>query len=119
VFTLILLACGVLTLACGQWQDALFLGVLVANSGIGIAQEVRAKRTLDRLAALVAPTALVVRNGTARRIAVDEVVTDDLVELQAGDQVVADGNLQRSDGLQVDESILTGEAASVERRSGE
>jgi cation-transporting P-type ATPase E len=119
IFNLILLVLGVLTLAFGEWQDALFLGVLIANSGIGIAQEVRAKRTLDRLAALVAPTALVVRDGAARRLPVVEVVDGDLVKLQAGDQLVADGVLDRSDGLLLDESILTGESVSVARARGE
>src|SRR5688500_10028451 len=57
VFNLILFVAGVVTLAFGDWQDALFLAILVANTGIGIGQEIRAKRTLDRLAALVAPTA--------------------------------------------------------------
>ena len=65
VFNLILVVFGVLTLAFGAWQDALFLGILVANSTIGIAQELRAKRALDRLAALVAPQATVVRDGDA------------------------------------------------------
>ena len=55
-----------ITLAFGEWQDAIFLVILVANAGIGIAQEVRAKRALDRLAALVTPTARVVRDGETR-----------------------------------------------------
>src|SRR2546425_5749399 len=119
VFNLILLAAGVATLAFGQVQDALFLAILVANSGIGIAQEVRAKRTLDRLAALVAPTATVIRDGKPRRVGVDEVVEDDVVLLEPGDQVVADGTLRRSDGLALDESILTGESAPVSRGDGD
>ena len=119
VFNLILLAAGVVTLAFGQVQDALFLAILVANSGIGIAQEVRAKRTLDRLAALVAPTATVIRDGKPRRVGVDEVVEDDVVLLEPGDQVVADGTLRRSDGLALDESILTGESAPVSRGDGD
>jgi cation-transporting P-type ATPase E len=119
LFNLILLSLGVLTLAFGEWQDALFLGVLVANSGIGIVQEVRAKRTLDRLAALVQPHALVVRDGRERSLPVEEVVTGDIVRLQAGDQLVADGLLERSDGLRLDESILTGESVPVARDAGE
>ena len=119
LFNLILLVLGILTLAFGEWQDALFLGVLVANSGIGIAQEVRAKRTLDRLAALVAPTAQVVRDGSSRRLHVDQIVEGDVVRIQAGDQLVADGRLARSDGLRVDESILTGESEPVARRVGD
>ncbi len=119
VFNLILLAAGVVTLTFGEWQDALFLGVLVANAGIGIAQEARAKRTLDRLAALVAPTATVVRDGDARRVEVGEVVDGDIVLLEPGDQVVADGTLRRSHGLALDESILTGESNAVARGVGE
>ena len=119
VFNLILLAAGVLTLAFGDVQDAIFLAILVANAGIGIAQEVRAKQTLDRLAALVAPTANVLRDDKPRRVAVDEVVEGDIVLLDAGDQVVADGTLRRSDGLAVDESILTGESEPVSKIAGE
>jgi cation-transporting P-type ATPase E len=119
IFNLILLAAGIATLAFGEWQDAIFLAILVANAGIGIAQEVRAKLTLDRLAALVAPTATVVRDGTPRRVAVDAVVEGDVVLLEPGDQVVADGTLRRSDGLALDESILTGESDPVMRVLGE
>jgi cation-transporting ATPase E len=119
VFNLILLAAGVLTLSFGDVQDALFLAILIGNSGIGIAQEVRAKRTLDRLAALVAPTATVVRDGEPRRVGVDDVVEGDVVLIEAGDQVVADGTLRRSDALAVDESNLTGESEPVARAAGE
>src|SRR5512144_3346612 len=99
VFNLILVVFGALTLAFADWRDALFLGVLVANTTIGIAQEVRAKRALDRLAALVAPTATVVRDGRPRQAAVSELVTGDLVRLKPGDQVVADGRLAEAEGL--------------------
>ncbi|MDX6510090.1 MAG: cation-transporting P-type ATPase [Gaiellaceae bacterium] len=116
---MILLVAGIVTLAFGQWQDALFLGILVANSGIGIGQELRAKRALDRLAALVAPTAHVVRGGQARDVPVEGVVEGDLVRVQAGDQIVADGTLVDAAALSLDESILTGEAEPVDRRPGE
>ena len=99
MFNLILLLAGAATLTFGAWQDALFLGVLVSNSAIGIAQEVRAKRALDSLATLVAPTAAVVRDGESRRIPATEVVEGDLVLLAAGDGVVADGELQLANGL--------------------
>jgi magnesium-transporting ATPase (P-type) len=118
VFNLILAVAGVATLAFGEWQDALFLGVLFSNSAIGITQEIRAKHALDRLAALVAPTATIVRDGRARTAPVDEVVPGDLVRVQPGDQVVADGRLVRADGVALDESILTGESRPVVRRSG-
>jgi cation-transporting ATPase E len=116
---MILLVAGVVTLAFGAWQDAIFLAILVGNAGIGIGQEMRAKRALDRLAALVAPTARVVRDGATRLVGVEELVTGDVVQLQAGDQVVADGRLEEASALSVDESILTGEAEPVGRQTGE
>ena len=84
---------GVLTLTLASWRDALFLGILVANVAIGSFQEVRSKRALDRLAALVAPEAVAVRDGADRRVPVDGVVVGDLVRLAAGDQVIADGTV--------------------------
>ena len=98
LFNLILAVAGGATLLFGEWQDALFLGVLVSNSAIGIVQEVRAKRTLDRLSALVAPTARVVRDGRVQTLPIDEIVEGDLIHAQPGDQVVADGSVTRSDG---------------------
>jgi len=118
-FNAILLALGLLTLVFGDWRDALFLGILVANTGIGIWQELRAREKLDRLAALVAPRATVVRDGEARSVHVSELVQGDLVRLAPGDQVVADGPLTEATGLRLDESILTGESRAVERGVGE
>jgi P-type E1-E2 ATPase len=119
IFNLILVTFGVLVIAFGDARDALFLGVVVANTAIGIFQEVRAKKALDQLAALVQPTATVVRDGERKRVHVDELVEDDRVELQAGDQIVADGTLMSASGLRVDESVLTGESRPVERRVGD
>jgi cation-transporting ATPase E len=119
VFNLILAVFGALTLIYGKPQDALFLGILLANAVIGIGQEVRAKRALDRLAALVAPSATVVRDGTPRQAAVDDLVVGDLVRAQAGDQIVADGTVVRSNGLALDESILTGESRPVDAQPGQ
>ncbi|MFN8217558.1 MAG: HAD-IC family P-type ATPase [Solirubrobacterales bacterium] len=92
---------------------------MVANTAIGTFQEVRAKRALDSLAALVAPAATVVRGGVAREVPVGDVVVGDLVRVSAGDQIVADGTLVGSDGLALDESNLTGESEPVVRRPGE
>ncbi len=102
-----------------SWQDALFLGILISNIAIGSFQEIRSKRALDRLAALVAPEAVVVRDGVDRRVPVDQVVAGDLVRLAAGDQVVADGTVVRADGLALDEANLTGESEPVVRGPGE
>jgi len=109
----------VLTLVFGSWRDALFLGILIANIAIGSFQEIRSKRALDRLAALVAPDASVVRNGSERRVPLDQVVVGDLVRLSAGDQVVADGTVVAADGLALDEANLTGESELVVRGPAE
>jgi cation-transporting ATPase E len=119
VFNLILAVAGAATLAFGEWQDSLFLGVLVANASIGTIQEVRAKRALDRLSALVAPKATAIRDGEPRVLPVEELVVGDLVRVGPGDQIVADGVLEQADTLRVDESILTGESDAIARRVGD
>src|SRR5262245_31742296 len=106
-------------LVFGQPQDALFGIVLVTNALIGIAQELRAKRTLDRLAVLSAPRVRVVRDGTRQDIAVGELVAGDLVDLRSGDQLVADGVVRDSANMQADESLLTGESEPVDKRTGD
>jgi cation-transporting ATPase E len=108
-----------IVLACGAWKDALFGFVVVANALIGIVQELRAKRTLDRLAVLSAPKALVVRDGDVGELGVHEIVLDDVVELRPGRQVVADGELLRGDSLEIDESLLTGESDPVVKNPGD
>jgi len=93
--------------------------VLVTNALIGIAQELRAKRTLDRLAVLSAPRVRVIRDGTPREMAVADLVAGDLVDLRAGDQLVADGVVRASASLEADESLLTGESEPVDKRAGD
>jgi cation-transporting ATPase E len=88
-----------LILIAGPLQDALFGVVIVLNSAIGIVQEVRAKRTLDRLAVLTAPRAKVVREGEVRQVGVGEIVLDDVIEIAIGDQVVVDGRVLVANGL--------------------
>jgi cation-transporting ATPase E len=102
----------------GSPADALFGLVVVWNALIGIVQEVRAKRTLDRLAVLSAPSATVVRDGEAREVALGEVVLDDVVRVRSGDQVPADGIVSESEGLEIDESLLTGESDPVDKAPG-
>jgi cation-transporting P-type ATPase E len=119
VFNAILAGFGAATIIWGNPKDALFLGILVANVAIGTFQEVRAKRTLDKLAALVVAKATVVRDGAPRQVAVGEVVVGDLVRIASGDQIPADGDLVRAEGLALDESELTGESEPVVRRVGD
>jgi cation-transporting ATPase E len=106
-------------LVIGPLQDALFGIVLAANTGIGIVQELRAKRTLDRLAILTAARARVVRDGTTAELPVAEVVLDDVLEMHPGDQAVVDAVVLRSEGLELDEALLSGEAAPVEKQPGD
>ena len=108
----------VVILIVGPLQDALFGFVLVINTAIGVAQELRARRTLDRLALVRAPHARVVRDGAVRRVALDQVVEGDLLELAPGDQVTVDGPVV-SGTVEVDESLLTGESAPVPKAEGD
>ena len=107
----------VVIIIVGPFQDALFGVVLVANAAIGIFQELRAKRTLDQLALLSAPHAAAVRHGQVTRLAVNQVVLDDVLELGPGDQVLVDGAVLAGD-LELDESLLSGEADPVAKGPG-
>ncbi len=109
----------VLILAVGRPKDSVFAAVIVSNAVIGIVQELRARRTLGQLALLNAPKARVVRDGRSFSVAVGEVVADDLLELQPGFQVVVDGTVTDADGLELDESLLTGEAEPVHKAAGD
>jgi cation-transporting P-type ATPase E len=108
-----------LVIAAGSPKDALFGGVIVANSVIGVVQELRAKRVLDSLTVINAPRAHVVRDGRVLEVQVHELVLDDVVEMRAGAQVVADGVVLMTDNLEVDESLLTGEADPVLKVTGD
>jgi cation-transporting ATPase E len=103
----------------GPLQDGLFGVVLVVNTAIGIAQELRAKHALDRLAILSAPRAHVVRQGEVGDVALADVVLDDVVELRPGDQVSVDGEVLTADFLELDESLLSGEAEPLSKSAGD
>ncbi len=114
-FNAILGALLVVILTVGPIQDALFGIVLVTNTAIGIYQEWRAKRTLDKLSLLTAPVVTVSRDGERREIAVEDVVDGDVIELTQGTQIVADGIVLSADSLEVDESLLSGESRPIEK----
>ena len=122
VFTLfngIILAAMVLVLATGSWKDAVFGFVIIINTGIGIVTELRAKRTLDRLSILVASDYLVRRDGRDVTVPQDGIVNDDLLWVRAGEQVPADAEIVRDWGLELDESMLTGESRTVRKHEGD
>jgi cation-transporting ATPase E len=109
----------VVILTVGPYQDALFGVVLVTNTGIGIYQEWRAKRTLDRLTLLTAPHVTVLRDGERHDVGVEDVVADDTIELGQGTQIVADGTVLAADALEVDESLLSGESVPLSKGPGD
>ena len=109
----------ILVVISGNLADGLFVGVVISNSAIGIAQEVKARRELARLQVLTEPETTVIRNGVPETINVDEIVCDDLLVLKAGAQVPVDGEIIRSTGLQLDESQLTGESLPVSKERGD
>jgi cation-transporting P-type ATPase E len=100
-------------LVVGPLRDALFGIVLVANALTGIVQELRAKRTLDRLTVLTAPRARVIRDGETNEIGISEVVLDDALTVGPGEQIVVDGEVLEAGGLEIDESLVTGESEPV------
>ena len=118
-FNFLLGALLVLILLVAPPQDGLFGIVLVVNAGIGIVQELRAKKTLEELAVLSAPRVRVVRDGAVREIAVGEIVRDDVIRLAPGDQVVVDGDVLAAEHLEIDESLLTGESDPVAKHPGD
>ncbi|MFI5977983.1 HAD-IC family P-type ATPase [Streptomyces sp. NPDC051452] len=100
-------------------QDSLFGFVILANTGIGIVQEWRAKQTLDSLAVIGESRPTVRRDGVATEVPTSEIVLDDLIEIGPGDKIVVDGVCAEADGLEIDESLLTGEADPVVKRPGD
>ncbi|MEP9413360.1 HAD-IC family P-type ATPase [Gordonia sp. VNQ95] len=122
VFTRINAILGVLfalVAATGSFINGLFGLLIVANSGIGIIQEIRAKRTLDRLAIVGQTHPKVRRDGVVAELVPGEVVLDDIIEVGAGDQIVVDGEVVESLALDVDESLLTGEADAIDKFPGD
>jgi len=117
-FNLLLGVLLLVILAIREYRDALFGAVLVANALIGIVQETRSKRSLDRLAVLNAPRARVRRDGVETEIMSKDIVLDDIIVLTLGDQIAVDGEVLGSTNLEIDESLLTGEADPVDKAAG-
>ena len=114
-FNALLTVLFVVVMFVGQPLDALFFMAVIVNSGVGIIQEIRAKRTLDRLTILNSPKVTVVRNSRESLVDSEDIVQGDLIKISAGDQVPTDGSVIRSDGMEIDESLLTGEVDPVSK----
>lgn len=116
-FNLIFLVITVLLILVGSFRNLTFLPIIIGNTLIGIVQEIRAKRTLEKMSILNAPHADVVRDGKLQQILSEELVKDDVILLTAGKQICADAVVIEGN-VQVNESLLTGEADEVEKTSG-
>lgn len=117
-FNLIFAILAVLLILVGSFRDLTFLPVIIANTLIGIIQEIRAKQVLDKLTMLNAPHATVVRDGKKSVIDAEELVIDDIVIFKAGNQVCADAVVSAGE-VQVNESLLTGESDEITKRRGD
>lgn len=116
-FNLIFLVITILLIMVGSFRNLTFLPIIIGNTVIGIVQEIRAKKTLEKMSLLNAPHADVIRNGSVKQISTEELVKDDVILLTAGKQISADA-VVISGNIQVNESLLTGEADEVEKTEG-
>lgn len=118
LFNLINVILAVLIAIVGSWRNMLFMGVIVSNIAIGIFQEIRSKRVIDRLSIISAPKAHLIRDGCEQILPVSEIVTDDIMLLASGRQVCADGVIINGE-CEADESLITGESDPVTKRQGD
>ena len=117
-FNLVFLIIAILLSIVGAWRDMLFLPIIIANTCIGIIQEVHSKNVLDKLSILNAPQSVVIRDGKKAQIPADKLVLDDVVEFTAGSQIPADATVLDGE-LQVNESLITGESDEITKRAGD
>lgn len=117
-FNLLCLAVAISLICVGAWSNCLFMAIIIINTAIGIIQEIRAKKTIEKLSLLTAPAVKVIRSGVEQTITTDEVVIDDIVVLSNGKQVVADGTIVEG-SVEVNESMLTGESLPIKKKAGD
>ncbi|MEE3419892.1 MAG: HAD-IC family P-type ATPase [Lachnospiraceae bacterium] len=118
-FNMVNIILGILVFMTGQYKNMLFLGVIICNSAIGIVQELRVKQLIDKLSVITAARAHVRRDGKTQEVEITDIVVDDVVEVAIGDQIVTDGIVLESKGLEVNESMLTGESVPVRKKKGD
>ena len=118
-FNFLNLFLGILILVSGQFKNITFMGVIIINTLIGIVQEMKVKKLVDKLAVITASKAAVIRDGEVKEIDIHEVVVKDTMVLTTGNQVCADAIVMESDGMEVNESMLTGESRPVKKNAGD
>ncbi|MCI1936366.1 MAG: HAD-IC family P-type ATPase, partial [Bifidobacteriaceae bacterium] len=119
LFNTIIFVAMILVMIAGQWRDAIFGVVIIVNTGIGIFTELKAKRALDSLSILVASHAMVRRDGENKEVAHEDIVLGDILWIRSGEQIPADAQMLHSWGLELDESMLTGESRTVHKKPGD
>lgn len=117
-FNLIFTVLAVCLLSVGDWKDLVFMLLVIANTAIGIIQQLRSKRTIEKLTVVAAAQVTVIRDGTPVKLSTDEIVSGDMVEFTTGDQIPADGPVV-SGQIQVSEGLITGEADAITKHPGE
>lgn len=118
LFNLLNLVLAILVISVGSYKNALFMIVIILNAVIGTVQELRAKKTVEKLSVISAPTALAVRSGREVKLGVSELVLDDVMVLKSGMQICADGVVLEGE-IEVNESLLTGESDPILKRPGD
>ena len=118
-FNAINIVLAIIIILAGSPKNAIFVGIILVNTLIGVAQELRAKEILEKLSVISMAHAKVIRNGEVIKIPIDNIVLDDILYLETGMQVLADAEVVNNNGLEVDESMLTGESDSIEKKDGE
>lgn len=118
LFNAVNLTLAILVIAVGSYRNLLFMGVVISNTLIGIFQEIRAKRIVDRLSLITQPHAQVIRDGREQTVAIQELVLDDWIFLKNGGQIVADAQILEGE-IEVNEALITGEPDAILKRPGD
>lgn len=121
IFTFFNILCMVVCatlISVGAWGDCFFMVIVLANTGIGIIQEIKAKKTIEKISLVSSPTAVVIRDKLESKIPIGEVVLDDIISFQTGKQICADCIVMEG-SVEVNESLLTGESVSIKKTKGD
>lgn len=118
-FNFLNIVLALLVIISGQYKHMLFMGIVIFNSLIGIVQELKVKQLIDKLSVITATTARLVTDDSIREIPLEEICVGNVLRVAIGEQIVADGTVLSSDGLEVNESLLTGESVPVHKKAGD